>query len=207
MIKLHNDILDKLSHRGILAYVAVTLAGDATLTTAVLAASVKISSAIMLEGLTELAVVAPEAVIRKDKKWICGLGGGEEPKPNADLERFRLLIDDLKKYWDYLNPEIKFSMAGPDGLAIKTFLKDHQTWTQDMWRTALNNRKTSVLHFGNGSRTEAIFTWVRKLGDYYSGPLNSFNKPVEGSGKHGKVVSLEQQNRLAREQYLTRHQA
>ena len=207
MIKLHNDILGKLSHRGILAYVAVTLAGDATPTTAVLAASVKTGSAIMLEGLTELAVVAPEAVLRKEKRWVCGLGGGEEPKHNEDLERFRLLIDDLKKYWDYLNPEIKFSMAGPDGAAIKKFLGDHKEWTQQMWRTALNNRKTSVLLFGNGSRTEAIFTWVRKLGDYYAGPLNSYNKPVEGSGKHGKVISLEQQNRLAREQYLVSKQA
>lgn len=207
MIKLHNDILEKLSHRGILAYVAVTLAGDATLTTATLAGSVKVGSAIMLEGLKELSVMTPEAVIQKKNQWVCGLGSGEEPVRNPDLDRFRALTEDLKKYWDFLNPELPFSMGGKDGVAIKQFLKDHMNWTQEMWRVALNNRKNSVVYFAHGSRTEAFFTWVRKLGDYFAGPQNSYNKPVEGSGKHGKVISLEQQNNLAKQQYLGRQQA
>jgi hypothetical protein len=207
MIKLHNDILGKLSHRGILAYVAVTLAGDATLTTASLAGSVKVASAMMREGLKELEAMAPEAVVKNKKGWVCGLGGGEEPKRNEGLDRFRALTDDLKKYWDFMNPGLPFPMGGRDGVAIKQFLTDHPSWSQDMWRVALNHRKNSVMYFAHGSRTESLFTWVRKLGDYFAGPLNAFNKPVEGSGKHGKVISLEQQNRLAREQYLARQQA
>lgn len=208
MICLNPEILAKLSSKGILAYVAVSMAGDSELTTATLAALVRAQTAAMLEGLKELAAEAPEKVLqnKKERTWVCGSGGGGGgpiPIPGIDAKlRFHDLVDDLKKYWDFLNPGIAFSFGGADGMAVRSFLSDHPTWTQQMWRDALNFRMQSVRMYGNASRTQGLVGWVRKLGDYAGGPLNEYGKPVEASGNVGKAVAIEHANNQAVAHYL-----
>jgi hypothetical protein len=197
MICLNPDILTKLSSKGILAYVAVSMAGDVVASTATLSGLVRGQTAAMLEGLKELAAVAPELVTwnGKPKTWTCGKGG---PLQELDSSlRFRDLVEDLKKYWDFLNPEVPFSFSGSDGVAVRGFLSDHPKWTREMWQEALQNRGRSVRMHGNGSRTEDIARWVRRLGGYAVGALNEFNKPVEGGGKHGQAITVRQFNREA----------
>ena len=168
-MKLETAIIERLTWRGILAYVAVSLAGHVEATTAALAGLVKAQTAVMLEGLKELADVAPETVEHAtviDKKtgkpkksstiWKCGGETIASVVQNLDSNKYRLLVDDLKKYHDFLNPEIPFSMGGPDGTAIRQFLRDHQNWTPEQWRKCLHNRALSVARFGNGSRTEDL---------------------------------------------------
>lgn len=203
MICLNPEILAKLSSKGILAYVAVSMAGDSELTTATLAALVRAQTAVMLEGLKELAAEAPEKVRqnKKERTWTCGSGSnGASPIPILGIDaslRFRDLVEDLKKYWDFLNPEVPFQFSGSDGVAVRAFLSDHQQWTREMWQEALQNRGRSVKLYGNGSRTQGLVGWVRKLGDYAGGPLNEFGKPIEGGGKHGQAIAVRQFNREA----------
>jgi len=206
MICLNPEILTKLTSRGVLAYVAVAIAGDNILSTASLAALVRTQTAVMLEGLKELSSEYPEKVrpVRRGR-WECGSGSGVGT-PILGLEsqlRFRDLIEDLKKYWDYLNPTIAFSFSGADGHAVRAFLSDHPTWERKMWQTALNHRAGSVKNFGNASRTQALVRWVRKLGDYAAGPLNQYGKPVEGSGNAGKAIANELANSQAAAAYLS----
>lgn len=206
MICLNPEILTKLTSRGVLAYVAVSIAGDNILSTASLAALVRAQTSVMLEGLKELSSEYPEKVrLEKRGRWACGIGGGGGgPILGIDVSlRFRDLIDDLKKYWDYLNPTIAFSFSGGDGHAVRAFLSDHPTWTRKMWQDALNYRAQSVKNFGNASRTERLVGWVRRLGDYAGGPLNQFNKPVEGSGNAGKAIANELANSQAVAAYLS----
>lgn len=204
-MEINKELVRRLSVRGILAYVAVAMAGDGEATTAALAGVIRAQPTVIREGLKELAVEAP-ALVRPGKrgKWMCGTGQGTVH--NLDLiTRYRELVDDLQKYWMFLNPAIPFSLSGADGVAIRQVLQDHPQWTAAEWLTALRNRARSVSLYGHGSRTEDFARWVRRLGDYMAGPLNQFNKPVEGSGNAGKTVALEQSNRAAKEAYLAGH--
>jgi hypothetical protein len=208
MICLNPEILSKLSSKGILAYVAVSMAGDSELSTATLASLVRAQTSVMLEGLKELAAEAPEKVRqnKKERTWTCGIGGGGGgPVPILGIDaslRFRDLIEDIKKYWDFLNPEVPFQFSGPDGVAVRAFLNDHPQWTRPMWQMALQHRGRSVKLYGNASRTQSLVAWVRKLGDYAGGPLNEYGKPVEGSGNVGKAVAIEHANNQAVSAYL-----
>lgn len=202
MIELETELIDKLSAAGILAYMAVSLAGDAENTTAVLAGRVKARTNVMLEGLKELAVVAPELVslVPKSRTWRCGVvksGNGEVLQNSESSERYRVFVDDIKKYWDYLNPSLDFSMNGKDGAQFMLFLKDHPKWTQTEWLTALRNRAISVIKFKHASRTQPHWVWIGRLADYFDGPLNEYNKPV-GGGQIGKAIGVEDANREAR---------
>lgn len=208
MICLNPDILARLSSKGVLAYVAASMAGNATLTTATLAGLVRAQTGAMLEGLKELAAVAPELVKSNGKKktWTCGIGGGGAPVQELEKvetsTRFHELVEDLKRYWDFLNPEVPFSFSGADGIAVRGFLSDHPQWARKMWQVALSNRGKSVRFFGHESRTQGLVHWVRRLGDYAAGPLNSYNKPVEGAGNAGKAIAIEHTNRSAVAAYL-----
>jgi hypothetical protein len=199
-VSLKREVLDKLSHRGIMAYVAVVMAGEIEATTAAMAARVRVATPLMRDGLQELADAFPLLVGRAKKKglWWCG-----EYKPGDAVvqildspNRYRMFVDDLQKYWNWVNAEnnIPFAMGAKDGAAIRGFLTDNQTWGPEHWRTALNHRSKSVV-----SKTAPFYTWVRKLGEYAAEPLNEFNKPQEGTGKHGQATTTEQSNRAARE--------
>lgn len=203
-VVLKQEILDKLSHRGIMAYVAVSLAWNVEASTAVLASLVRVQTAMMREGLQELAVASVPAIVRPAKKgyWACGDGTGEPGALaaitwNDSSTRYAVFVDDLKKFWDHTNPEIPFSMGAKDGQAIRRFLTDHRDWEQHHWRQALNNRSKSVVN-----RSAPFFTWIAKLSEHAAGPLNEYNKPQEGTGKHGAAIGVEQSNRTAREQVL-----
>lgn len=202
MIELNSEILNKLSSKGVLAYVAVSLAGSVEATTAALAAFVRCQTAVMKEGLQELAITSPDIVRPAKRKswWVCNNGDSEVQI--LDSSDYRLLVDDLKKYWDYLNPTIPFQMGSFDGAAINRAIRSYR-WDQESWRAALKNRIISVVRYGHAPRTEPIYKWIIKLQTYLGGPVNEYGKPVESAGKFGQAISVEEQNRLARESYLS----
>ncbi len=196
---LDSEIIDKLSSNGVLAYIAVKMAEGTEATTAALAGLVRSKTANMLDGLKDLAVAVPELVAKAPKnKWRCGVikAGEGVVLQNLESERYRLFVDDLKKYWDYLNPALAFEMGGKDGVQIRRFLSDHRQWTQAEWCLALKNRIISVKQHSHASRTAPLWTWVGQLDNYAAGPLDRWNKPVEGGG-NGKADTIQQRNREA----------
>lgn len=214
-VSLESTILEQLSSKGVLAYVAVRLADRTAATTAALASLVRCTTPIMLEGLRELSVVVPGAVEEVKGKgtatrWHCGqikVSGGGDVVQILDSERFRVFVDDLKKYWDFVNsvkggPGLPFSMGGRDGAQIRSFLACHKKWTEEDWRAALKNRAKSVLNHGNDSRTAPLRLWVMNLDRYSAGPLDRWNKPVEGNG-NGKAAAIQDRNSQAAAAYLS----
>jgi hypothetical protein len=197
-VVLKQETIEKLTHRGIMAYVAVSLAGDVDASTSMLAGLVRVQPTVMLEGLKELAV-AEFGMVRPGKKgrWLCGSPTAGVAVATTGTERFAAFVEDIKKYWDYLNPDLPFPMGGADGAAIRHFLADHKEWGQEHWRPALSNRARSPV-----SKSAPIYTWVRKLSEFAAEPLNEYNKPQEGTGKKGVAISVEEANRSAREHVL-----
>ena len=206
-IHLEVAILDRLSSRAILAYVAVKMADGSEASTAILAGLVRAQTSVMREGLNELSVAAPGAVSKAPKnRWRCGVvktNDGGQVLQIVDSERYRSFVDDLKKYWDYLNPEHVFAMEGRDGEAMRRLLIKHRTWTQEEWRMSLQHRKDSVVKFNHASRTEPFWKWVGRLDEYLGGPLNEYNKPAETGGKRGQAISIQEGNRAAGESFLS----
>jgi len=175
-----------------------------------LAGLVRAQTAAMREGLNELAVVAPEILGKEKGKWLCGDARPGDGVQILDSVRYRQFVDDLKRYWENVNPfrsDPPFSMSGKDGIAIRSFLNDCKNWTQEDWRKALNNRKVSVIRYQAASRSEPMYAWVRNLSSYATGYLDRFGKPVEGSEKHGKTVSIQHGNREAGDSFLDRVRA
>ena len=208
-MEIKREIIEKLSSKGILAYVAVSMADGTKATTAALAALVRAPTATMLEGLKDLSTFFPGLVKKEKNSWICGEVKVEDGVQILDSSRYRLFVDDLKKYWDYLNSNydphlpydaLPFSMSGKDGQAIRTFLADNPDWTQDDWRKALNNRNKSV-QLSAASSTEPFYVWIGKLASYAAGPLDRWYKPVGGE-RHGKAIVIQQQNREAGSRFI-----
>jgi hypothetical protein len=207
-ISLEKDVIDTLSLKGIIAYVAVMLAEGTTASTAALAGLVKCRTEIMKEGLEELInCYGPTFLQKHASKWICG----DRPQPLGetvqilDSSRYREFLDDLKIYHDKLNPNgPSFAMGARDGQVIQRFLKDHPNWSQEDWRRALHNRAIAVLKFAAASRTEPFYAWIGNLGSYGAGPLDRFGKPVEGgNGRHEKAIGVQNANRDAGEKFIT----
>jgi hypothetical protein len=209
-VSIDSSIIENLSSNGVLAYVAVKLAEGREATTPALAGLVRCKTGNMLDGIKELAVAVPELVTRaRNRKtgklnnhWVCGVvkAGDGVVLQNLESERYRAFVDDLKKYWDFLNPGLPFEMGSKDGAQIRRFLSDHRQWTQDDWRNALNHRKTSV-KLGNAPSSQPLWVWVGRLDDYSAGPLDRFNKPLEGNG-NGKAAIREQLNRQGNAEYI-----
>lgn len=200
MIQLSEQIIEKLTSRGVLAYVAVSIAGSGVYTSALLATAVHCRTDMMREGMNELAVHHPEVVqwVSKDKKWY--VGGAENPV-GALQEKDRrrsTLIDDLKKYWEYLNPNLPFSFGANDGSAVGHFLKRHSEWKRETWIGALRNRCRSDIN-----KSEPFYKWLSRLEEYAAGPLDRYMKPLETGGKHGEAISREAANSLAREAFTS----
>lgn len=196
-VSIDTVIIEKLSSNGVLAYVAVKMADGTEASTAALAGLVRCKTGNMLDGLKEVAVAAPELVAKAPKnKWRCGVvkSGDGVILQNLDSDRYRMFVDDLKKYWDHLNPLLPFEMGGKDGVQIRQFLSDHRQWIQDDWRGALKHRATSVVKHDHAPRSQPLWGWIGRLDDYASGPLDRWNKPVEGNG-NGKAAIREQSNR------------
>ncbi len=196
-ITLDTTIIEKLSSKGVLAYIAVVMADGTEASTASLAGLVRCQTAVMLEGLKELCVQAPERVGKSGTKWRCGVvkAGGGEILQNLDSqsERRKAFIDDLKKYFEWANPGLSFTMIAMDGVAINRFLRLHKDWTQDMWRKALNNRAKSEVNHAQG-----LLSWVDRLAEYSASPLDRYGKPmVNGGGRHGEAANVRERNREA----------
>jgi hypothetical protein len=200
VIQLSEQIIGKLTWKGILAYVAVNLAGCGRYTTATLATAVHCAGAAMREGMGELAVHDPFVVqwAKRERRWV--VGGDSKPLNTVEKETHRRLdlIDDLKKYWDHLNPHLPFDMSGSDGNAIMQFLKKHREWTQPMWRQALRNRAKSEI-----VKSDPIYRWMSSLDRFFDSPLDRYSQPMpNGGGANGKAVGVEVANSAAREAAL-----
>jgi hypothetical protein len=206
-ISIDTSIIEGLSSNGVLAYVAVKIAEGSEATTAALAGLVRCKTGNMLDGIKEVAVAVPELVTRArnpktgklNNHWRCGVvkAGDGVVLQSLESERYRLLVDDLKRYWDFLNPGLPFEMGGKDGVQIRTFLSDHRQWFQADWLAALRNRCVSVVNYGHAPRSAPLWTWVGQLDNYSAGALDRFNKPAEGGGKHGEAASIRDRNREA----------
>lgn len=198
MIQLNEKMIEKLGYKGVLAYVAVSYAGSGVYTAALLASTVQTTTTVMRDGLQELAVHHPLVVqwLQRDRKWKLGGEASEGGQiVEAESERRKNLIDDIKKFWEHLNPKLPFPFSGPDGVAVSMFLKRNREWTRGMWQTALNNRGKSVVN-----KSEPVYRWMSRLENYIGGPLDHFGKPMtNGGGKLGKAIDVEQSNRAARE--------
>jgi hypothetical protein len=213
-LTIDTSIIENLSSNGVLAYIAVKMAEGREATTPALAGLVRCKTGNMLDGIKELAVALPEIVTRArnpktgkfNNHWVCGVikAGDGVVLQSLESERFRLFVDDLKKYWDHLNPSLQFEMGGKDGAQIRMFLSSHRQWTQDDWRSALKHRATSVVRFNHAPRSGPLWTWVGQLDNYAAGPLNEYNRPVEGGG-NGKAAIREQSNRQGNEEFAARH--
>ena len=198
-IIINSELLEGLTYRGVLALVAAAVLGDGQWTTSQLAQTVSCNSSLMLEGLGELHTKNPEFVSKAGKgKWMVGTGKCEDDRVqilDCEAAKRTELLDDLKKYWDWGNPGVPFSMNAADGRAVGKFLKDHKDWDQTLWRTALRNRCMSEVN-----HAQPLFAWVGRLGEYSATPLDRYGKPMlNGGGKHGQAVGTELSNRQARE--------
>lgn len=196
MIQLNEQIIENLSSRGVLAYIAVSLAGSGIYSSATLALRVNSTTGAMRAGMEELAVHHPGVVQwrSEDKKWIVGFDGGDnlvQALVEKDQRRANL-VDDLKRYWDYLNPNLRFSFTAKDGSAVAYFLRNHAQWLREDWIRCLHNRCMSDIN-----RSEPFYKWMSKLEEYAAGPLDRYMKPKETGGKHGEAISRETANRLA----------
>lgn len=196
-ISLETEAVEKLSFKGVLAYIAVVMADGTEASTASLAGLVRCQTAVMLEGLKELCVAAPERVAKAGTKWRCGVvkvGDGEVVQNlESGSDRRVAFIDDLKKYYEWANPGSMFTMMAMDGMAVNRFLRLHKDWTQEMWRKALQNRGKSEVNHAQG-----LYAWVDKLAEYSTAPLDRYGKPmVNGGGKRGETITIREQNREA----------
>lgn len=199
VIQLSEEIVRQLSSKGVLAYVAVNMAGYGEWSSATLASLVACKTEVMKEGMEELSLLQPEAVQKEGRNWAVG---GERTKMvdcHSEVLRRMQFIDDLKKYWEHMNPDLPYSFDGKAGKAVSEFLRDHPQWSRWAWQRALNNRAKSE----GIVKSEAIHTWVRVLDEYASGPLDRYGKSIEnGGGAHGKAIGIEASNRAAREAAL-----
>lgn len=204
-ITLENSIIDGLSSKGVLAYVAIRRCDGKICTTAVLAESVRSQSGAMLEGLKELELAAPGLLRKQGTKWLCGScaveGGGEVISVASD--RFRMFVDDLKLYWDSLTDSSPFSFTPADGAAIRRLLTNYQAWGKEQWLPALRFRWISVHKYGSASPTQPFHEWIPKLPSYSGGPLDRFGKPIHAeSERHAKVTDIQRGNREAGSRFL-----
>ena len=197
-ITLETEIIEKLSPKGVWAYLAVLMAGTAEATTATLAGFVGCQTVAMLEGLKDLSVVAPELVGKHKNKWRCGVvkaGDGVVLESlDAQAERRREFLDDVKAIWEWANKGMTFTMDGLDGRAVGKFLNQYREWDRQMWQKALRNRFLSE----GIVRSAPLHRWLGLLVEYAESPLDRFGKRMEnGGGKHGEATAIRQGNREA----------
>jgi hypothetical protein len=72
-IKISTEIIEQLTYRGVLAYVASTVLGDGKWKTAALAGAVACNTSLMLEGMGELVAAAPMFAAKgATSTWVVG---------------------------------------------------------------------------------------------------------------------------------------
>ena len=199
-ITLRTDVLNVLTYRGVLAYVAAQALGDGQWTTAQLAQCVSCNSSLMLEGMGELHATVPALVGKQVKmKWPIGTGvASEESVQILDLKAMRrtALLDDIKKIMEWAT-KLPFTMGSYDGIAVARFLKTHSKVTQEEWRLALKHRFTSEGIVPG----QPLHVWLDRLMEYLPGRQDKYGKlmPNGVGGKVGETLAREQSNSEARQ--------
>ena len=153
----------------------------------------------MLEGMQELYAVAPEVVgAQRKTKWPVGSGvASTERVQILDLAAARRqdFLDDLKRSYEWANPELPFTMNAADGKAVGKWLKENQHLNRADWRKALNHRYKSE----GIVKTQPIHLWLGRLIEYREAPLDRYGKVMlNGGGKNGEAITREQSNNAAR---------
>ena len=197
-ISIDTAIIEKLSSKGVLAYLAVVMADGTEASTASLAGLVRCQTAVMLEGLKDLSVAAPELVAKAKTKWRCGVvkSGDGVVLGCLDLqaERRKEFLDDVKAIWEWGNKGMTFTMDALDGRAVGKFLNQYREWDRQMWQKALRNRFLSE----GIVRSAPLHRWLGLLVEYAEKPLDRFGKQMEnGGGKRGETITIREQNREA----------
>lgn len=200
-IKLEEEIIEKLTFKGTLAYIGIVRRGSGTWSTAHLAMMVGCKTEMMREGLEELSTHYPGIVSKEEKKWVAGLDVKTPAVQSLDWNARRVMfIDDLKKIWDWANPEQKFTLGPADGSAINHFLRQRRDWDTSTWRKALRHRFQSEVN-----RAQAPYTWMSRLGEYLDGPLDRYGKPMTQGigGRIGQALETEAGNRASRDAFIS----
>jgi hypothetical protein len=200
-ITLKSDLVESLTYRGILAYVATQALGDGEWTTAQLAQAVSANASLMLEGMQELHLAAPTLVGKQLKtKWPVGSGVASTERVqilDSAAGRRQEFLDDIKAIFEWANKGLLFTMMAADGAAVGRWLKQHKDWTREQWRTALRNRFLSE----GIVKSQSLCMWLSRLHEYLEAPLDRYGKvmPNGVGGKIGNAIAVEQGNRSARE--------
>jgi len=206
-VELQDLLIQKLSSKGILAYVAVSMLGNGEGTTAALADLVKAQTSVIREGLQELALEAPTLCRKAPKnKWSCGeIPAGEGLLvQNLDLKdsRRKDFLDDAKKIYEWANRDsgLRFTMNSADGSAVSKFLRQYKDWDRGMWQQALRNRFTSEVVL-----SQPLYLWLGRIAEYVDAPLDRYGKPMKhGGGKHEQAAITRKHNREAVERAIAR---
>lgn len=197
---MQDTLIQQLSSKGILAYVAVSMLGNGEVTTAALAELVKSQAGAIREGLHELSLVAPVVCRKAPKnKWSCGeiqAGDGVivQILDSKDSRR-KDFLDDVKAIFEWANRDsgMMFTMNSADGSAVSKFLRQYKDWDRPMWQQALRHRFTSEVVL-----SQPLYLWLSRIAEYVDAPLDRYGKPMKhGGGKHEQVAATRQRNREA----------
>lgn len=200
-IIIHSEVVEMVTYRGVLAYVAVRTLGDGRWTTAQLAKVVSCNTSLMLEGMQELHGVAPEYVHKQDKmKWPLGSGVADGEKVQileSDSARRKDFLDDLKNSFEWANNGMPFTMNAADGRAVQAWLKENKHITRPEWKKAIYYRYMSE----GIIKTQRLYLWLGRLNEYLDAPKDRFGKSMPNGigGKHGEAIGREQGNYAARQ--------
>ena len=199
-IKLKSELLEGLTYRGVLAYVASSALGDGKWKTAALAGAVACNTSLMLEGMGELVAAAPMFAAKGAKgTWVVGSGVASTETVQIlelDQARRRDFLDDLKNSFEWANPGLPFTMNAADGKAVGSWLKDNKHLTRSEWKRAIYFRYMSE----GIIKTQRLYLWLSRLNEYLNAPKDRFGKEMPNGigGKYGEALAREQSNDAAR---------
>jgi hypothetical protein len=86
----------------------------------------------------------------------------------------------LDAYWKHTNGGDEMPWGPADARALKDLLDCTPSLTEYDFRRMLNNRAKSE----GLSHSIRVYSWIRTVTQYASGPLNRFKQPIDGNGRH-----------------------
>jgi Helix-turn-helix domain len=96
--------------------------------------------------------------------------------PNGQVDpRFEPCMGHLSDYWKEHNSSFPFSPGPAGGAQLKTFLASHPELTVELFAAIVRNRSLS-----KQNHSEPPHKWLTDAIQYASGPLNEFNRPLQG---------------------------
>jgi hypothetical protein len=104
-------------------------------------------------------------------------------KTKTDLadERYVSFKEAIRAYWDHKNPNLPLIWGKEEGQNLGIWLRQASTVTLDQFRQMLRNRAKSEV--GHGDRP---MKWILQITSFANGPLDRFNKPLEGGKPNGR---------------------